>query len=188
MTPLGYNLRRCSYSRSCKYWWMTLSVNFVPCGPLLPPWPWPCSPVSALQLQKIWVFLNVVEAIWLLNLAFKSLMNISECVFLSFFLSVAKLCPILATPWTVACQAPLSMGFSRQEYWSGLPFPPPGDLPNPGTKPGSPVLQADSLMTELCGMNVCCCLYRNPSNAQGTVPTGASPSTSTSFQLVLAIP
>ena len=41
-----------------------------------------------------------------------------------------------ATPWTVACQAPLSMGFSRQEYWSELPFPPPGDLPNPGIEPG----------------------------------------------------
>ena len=44
------------------------------------------------------------------------------------------------TPWTVAYQAPLSMGFSRQEYWSGLPFPSPGDLPNPGIKPGSPTL------------------------------------------------
>ena len=41
---------------------------------------------------------------------------------------VAKLCPTLASPWPVACQAPLSMGFSRQEYWSGLPFPSPGDL------------------------------------------------------------
>ena len=49
------------------------------------------------------------------------------------------------TPWTAARQAPLSMGFSRQEYWSGLPFPSPGDLPNPGIKSGSPVLQADSL-------------------------------------------
>ena len=62
---------------------------------------------------------------------------------------VAKSCPILATPWTVACQAPLSMGFSRQEYWSGLPFPSPGDLPNPGIEPGSSTLQADSLPTEL---------------------------------------
>ena len=44
------------------------------------------------------------------------------------------------TPWTVACQAPLSMGFPRQEYWSGLPFPSPGDLPNPGTEPVSPAL------------------------------------------------
>ena len=51
-------------------------------------------------------------------------------------------------PWTVASQAPLSLGFSRQEYWSGLPCPPPGDLPDPGTKPGSPALQADSLPSE----------------------------------------
>ena len=62
---------------------------------------------------------------------------------------VAKLCPTLATPWTVAHQAPLSMGFSRQEYWSGLPFPSSRDLPDPGIKPGSPALQADSLPTEL---------------------------------------
>ena len=55
------------------------------------------------------------------------------------------------TPWTVARQAPLSMGFSRQEYWSGLPFPSPGDLPNPGIEPGCPALQADSLPTELRG-------------------------------------
>ena len=48
---------------------------------------------------------------------------------------VAKSCPPLVTPWTVACQVPLSMQFSRQEYWSGLPFPSPGDLPNPGIKP-----------------------------------------------------
>ena len=64
---------------------------------------------------------------------------------------VSKLCPTLAIPWTVACQAPLSMGFSRQEYWNGLPFPSPGDRPNPGMEPGSPALQADSLPTELQG-------------------------------------
>ena len=45
--------------------------------------------------------------------------------------------PLFATPWTVACQAPLSMGFSRQEYWIGLPCPPPGDLPDPEIKPAS---------------------------------------------------
>ena len=50
-----------------------------------------------------------------------------------------------ATPWAVAYQAPPSMGFSRQEYWNGLPFPSPGDLPNPGVEPGSPALQADPL-------------------------------------------
>ena len=52
------------------------------------------------------------------------------------------------TPWTVACQAPLSMGFCRQEYWSGLPWPPPEDLPDPGIEPGFPELQADSLLSE----------------------------------------
>ena len=54
-------------------------------------------------------------------------------------------------PWSVACQASLSMGFSRQEYWSGLPFLSPRDLPNPGIKPQSPTLQADSLPTEFQG-------------------------------------
>ena len=53
-----------------------------------------------------------------------------------------------ATPWTVAHQAPLSLGFSRQEYWSELLFPSPGDLSNPGMEPGSPALQADSLPSE----------------------------------------
>ena len=52
------------------------------------------------------------------------------------------------TSWTVACRAPLSMAFSRQEYWSGLPFPPPGNLPNPGIEPMSLALQADSLPSE----------------------------------------
>ena len=52
------------------------------------------------------------------------------------------------TPWTVAYQAPLSMGFSRQEYWSGLPFPSPGDLSDPGTEPRSSTLQADALPSE----------------------------------------
>ena len=55
---------------------------------------------------------------------------------------------LFATPWTVAYQAPPPVGFSRQEYWSGLPFPSPGDLPNPGIKPGSPALQADALPSE----------------------------------------
>ena len=64
---------------------------------------------------------------------------------------VAKSCPTLATPWTVTCQPPLPMGFSRQEYCSGLPFPSSGDLPNSGIEPGSPALQADSLPTELWG-------------------------------------
>ena len=55
---------------------------------------------------------------------------------------------LFVTSWTAAHQAPQSMGFSRQEYWSGLPFPSPGDLPNPGIKPGSPTLEADALTSE----------------------------------------
>ena len=55
---------------------------------------------------------------------------------------------LFVNPWSVARQAPLSMGFSRQEYWSGLPCPSPGDLPNPGIKPRSPALQEDSLPSE----------------------------------------
>ena len=61
---------------------------------------------------------------------------------------VAQLCLTLCNPWTVAYQTPLSMEFSRQEYWSGLPFPSPGDLPDPGNEPGSPALQADDLPSE----------------------------------------
>ena len=53
-----------------------------------------------------------------------------------------------ATPWTATYLDPLSMGFSRQEYWSGLPFPSPGDLPDSGIEPGSPALQADALSSE----------------------------------------
>ena len=64
---------------------------------------------------------------------------------------VTKLCPTLASPWTVAQQSPLSMGLFRQEHWYGLPFPSPGDLTDPGIDPGSPELQADSLLTELQG-------------------------------------
>ena len=55
---------------------------------------------------------------------------------------------LFVTPWTVAHQPPLSIGFSRQEYWSGLPFPSPGGLPNPGIKPRSPALEADTLISE----------------------------------------
>ena len=64
---------------------------------------------------------------------------------------VTKSCLILATPWTVARQALLFMGFSRQEYWSGLPFPSPGDSSDSGIESGSPALQADSLPIELRG-------------------------------------
>ena len=62
---------------------------------------------------------------------------------------------LFATPWTAAYHAPPSMGFSRQEYWSGLPFPSPGDLPDPGIEPRSPTLQADTLTSEPPGKPLC---------------------------------
>ena len=68
---------------------------------------------------------------------------------------VAKSCLPLAILWTVACQAPLSKEFSRQEYWSGLPFPSLGDLPDPGIEPRSPALQADDLPTMLSTLVPC---------------------------------
>ena len=58
---------------------------------------------------------------------------------------VTQSCQLFATPWTTVSQAPLFMGFSWQEYWSGLPFPSPGDHPNSGIEPGSPALQEDAL-------------------------------------------
>ena len=75
-------------------------------------------------------------------------------------LSRFSLVQLLATPWTVAYQVPLPIGFSRQEYWSGLLFPSPGDLPDPRIEPGSPALQADTLPSEPPGklINLIKCL------------------------------
>ena len=67
---------------------------------------------------------------------------------------VAKSCLTLETPWTVAHQVPLSMGFPRQEYSCGLPFPSPRDIPDPGSELRSPALQVDSLLTEPTGKPV----------------------------------
>ena len=98
-------------------------------------------------------------------------MNLNMCVFSSSVCDgdglVTNSCPwILMTLWTVACQAPLSMGFPRQECWSGLPFPSPGDLPDPNLGflhcRWSPAFQVDSLLTELPGEALVCvsvCLY-----------------------------
>ena len=79
---------------------------------------------------------------------------------------VPQSCPTLCDPWTVAREAPLSRGLSRQEHWSGLPFSSPGDLPNPGIEPVSLALQADSLPAEPQG---------KPKNTGvGSLPTGIS--------------
>ena len=69
---------------------------------------------------------------------------------------LAQLALFFVIPWTAAYQAPLSMGFSRQGYWSGLPFPSPADLPDPQIEPGSPTLQADSFLSELQGTELKC--------------------------------
>ena len=83
----------------------------------------------------------------------------------SYLLSHFSRVQLWATLWTVACQAPLSMGFPRQEYWSGLSFPFPGDIPNPGIKPTSPAWQVDSLPPShwgspyVCNMCICVCTH-----------------------------
>ena len=78
-------------------------------------------------------------AVWLLGFLPESTLEVLNSLFLILNNGgglAVKLCLTLATPWTVACQNPLSMGFSRQEYWSGLPLPSPGDLPDPGIETG----------------------------------------------------
>ena len=82
--------------------------------------------VSSADLKKPWLSIAITFLYW------------SMCMCAKFL----KSCPTLCDLWTVAHQAPLSMGFSRQEHWSGLPCLPPGDLPNPGTEPSSPASPA----------------------------------------------
>ena len=84
-----------------------------------------------------------------------SAVTIPSCVYLCVCVLVAQLCLTVCSPWAVACQTSLSMGFSGQEYWSGLPFPSPGDFPNLGVKPGSLTLQADSLPSEFVPLLEC---------------------------------
>ena len=78
-------------------------------------------------------------------------------------------CPTLATPWAAAHQAPLPMGFFRQEHWSGLPLPPPGDLPNPEVEPAAPTLQANSFPLSHQGIHWH--LLSEPRGLQGTIVT-----------------
>ena len=80
-----------------------------------------------------------LSLLWVILFFFFLIMSSSE---------VAQSYQTLQPPWPVPYQTSPSMGFSRQEYWSGLPFPSPGDLPDPGSDPGSPTLQADALPSE----------------------------------------
>ena len=97
--------------------------------------------MSLSRLENLWIVLIGIRTpfLWL-----------PPHHFLGVHAKLLQSCPLFATPWTVAHQAPLSVGFSRQEYWSGLPCPPSGDLPDSGIKPGS-ALQVDSLSLNLQG-------------------------------------
>ena len=110
-----------AYSNSCPLsWWChpTISSSVVPFSSCLQSFP---APGSLSAINDICMKVKVL---------------------------VTQSCPTLCHPWTVAHQAPLSMGFSRQEYWRGQPFPSPRDLPDPGVKPKSLALQVDSLLPE----------------------------------------
>ena len=107
--------------------------------------PWSCSTIR-LELHYghpswcISIFsILASDGFFLLSSAFRNSMR---------WVNLLSRVRLFATPWTVAYQAPPSMGFSRQECWSGLPLPSPGDLPDPGIEPGSPTLQADALPSE----------------------------------------
>ena len=84
------------------------------------------------------------------------LLNLFSAFYVVQWLSCVQ---FFAPPWTIAHQAPPPIGFSRQEYWNGLPFPSPGDLSHPGMEPGSPALQADSLPTKPLGKSLIWVLY-----------------------------
>ena len=99
--------------------------------------------------------LMVIEELFIIVQKYKHLRCLSEAEWINKMCYIHKVkvkvkslsrVRLFANPWMVTYQAPRSTGFSRQEYWSGLPFPFPGDLPNPGVKPGSPALQADALL------------------------------------------
>ena len=114
-----------------------------------------------LKLKKVWKTtrpfrydLNQVPCDYTVEVRnrFKGL-DLTECLknYGQGFLTVYRPVRLFRSPWTVAHQAPWSVGFSRQEYWSGLPFSSPGHLPNPGIEPRSPTLQEDSLPSEPSG-------------------------------------
>ena len=118
--------------------------------------------VSRNMLYVISILWKELRNIWAKYIV-KVFENASRVFWKDAYCAVVLLCQSLScvllfvTPQTVAYQGSLSIKFSRQEYWSGLPFPPPGDLPNPGIESASPVLQADSLQSEPAGIPLYSC-------------------------------
>ena len=112
-------------------WWLELQWLYITAIK----WTWGRKPAQRMVTRK-------AERTWVL----RNLWNYHVCM-----LICSSCVWLFVTLWTVAPQASLTMGFSKQEYWSGLPCLPPGDLPDPGIEPGSPALQADSLLTDLWG-------------------------------------
>ena len=104
---------------------------------------WALNIKSCGRILTFWAIPSIQEMI----LRYDSWVVLSPLLLSEWVKSLSRV-QLFVTPWTIAYQAPLSMEFSRQEYWSGLPFPSPGDLPNPGIKPRSPALQADDLPSE----------------------------------------
>ena len=149
---------------------VTLSNHLILCCPLLLPTFWlgfsfflVLSYMSCLYILKINSLLvvlfsvsNLVQVSWKLE---HFVVHYTWC--LELYLSVvAQSCPTLRPRGLYSPHyAPLSMGFSRQEYWSGLPFPSPGDLPDPGIEPRSPALQTDALTSEPPIRHQNCCFY-----------------------------
>ena len=120
---------------------------YVP-HPLYPSRQWASScfhVVLSIVLQWTWGCMLKKNSFYLMGVTCVTQDSVWNTVGVCYSLSSVQL---YVTPWTVAQQAPLSMEFSRQEYWSELPFPSPGDLPNPGTEPRSPALQAVSSPSE----------------------------------------
>ena len=109
-------------------WDFPLQGIFPGTEPMSPAWQWILYHWATWEVPYLGMRIQIVALLWGLSV-------------LTCFSPVS----LLSTPWTVAHQVPLSLGFSRQEYWSGLPFPSPGNLSHPGIKPMSPTLQADSL-------------------------------------------
>ena len=110
----------------------------------------PSDEARKLSLKRIF-YRSIFGVFWMRNCI---LFSLSNTVNLSNYCHAAvtvQLCPTLCKPMDIACQAPLSMGFSRQEYWSGLPFLPPGDLPGPGIEPKSPALTDGFFTTKPLG-------------------------------------